>query len=126
MPTLKESALHYAEQGFAVFPLIPREKKPATTNGFKDATTDLKQISFWWDMDPNYNIGIATGKPSGGLVVMDVNTCMVDTARFFMNFICKESCGKCTPCRVGTKRLLEILDRIIAGKGDLKDLDELE
>jgi RecA-family ATPase len=73
MPTLKESALHYAEQGFAVFPLIPREKKPATTNGFKDATTDPKQISFWWDMDPNYNIGIATGKPSGGLVVIDID-----------------------------------------------------
>lgn len=73
MPTLKESALHYAEQGFAVFPLIPREKKPATANGFKNATTDLKQISFWWDMDPNYNIGIATGKPSGGLVVIDID-----------------------------------------------------
>lgn len=73
MPTLRESALHYAEQGFAVFPLIPREKKPATTNGFKDATTDLKQISFWWDMDPNYNIGIATGKPSSGLVVIDID-----------------------------------------------------
>ena len=63
---------------------------------------------------------------SGGLIVMGENTCMVDTARFFMQFIQDESCGKCTPCRIGTKRMLEILERITQGKGTLQDLDTLE
>ena len=54
---------------------------------------------------------------SGGLVVMDENTCMVEVARFFMNFTQRESCGKCVPCREGTKRMLEILERIVAGEG---------
>ena len=63
---------------------------------------------------------------SGGLVVMDENTCMVEVARFFMSFTQRESCGKCVPCREGTKRMLEILERIVAGKGELSDLDELE
>lgn len=63
---------------------------------------------------------------SGGLVVMDEETCMVDIARFFMDFTQDESCGKCVPCRVGTRRLLEILERICAGKGELQDLDTLE
>ena len=54
------------------------------------------------------------------------NTCMVEVARFFMSFTQRESCGKCTPCRVGTKRMLEILEKIIAGKGTLEDLDKLE
>jgi len=63
---------------------------------------------------------------SGGLVVMDEGTCMVDIARFFMDFIQDESCGKCTPCRVGTRRMLEILERICDGKGEMEDLDTLE
>jgi NADH:ubiquinone oxidoreductase subunit F (NADH-binding)/(2Fe-2S) ferredoxin/Pyruvate/2-oxoacid:ferredoxin oxidoreductase delta subunit len=63
---------------------------------------------------------------SGGLVVMDEGTCMVDIARFFMEFIQDESCGKCTPCRVGTKRMLEILERICDGKGKEDDIDTLE
>ena len=63
---------------------------------------------------------------SGGLVVMDENTCMVEVARFFMNFTQRESCGKCVPCREGTKRMLEILERIVEGKGEMSDLDELE
>ena len=63
---------------------------------------------------------------SGGLVVMDEGTCMVDIARFFMEFIQDESCGKCTPCRVGTKRMLEILERICDGKGQPDDIDTLE
>ena len=74
-----------------------------------------------------YNlIAIGSMMGSGGLIVMDEDTCMVDIARFFLDFTVDESCGKCTPCRVGTKRLLEILDKIIAGNGDLSDLDELE
>ena len=63
---------------------------------------------------------------SGGLVVMDENTCMVEVARFFMSFTQRESCGKCVPCREGTKRMLEILERIVGGKGQMSDLDELE
>lgn len=63
---------------------------------------------------------------SGGLVVMDENTCMVEVARFFMSFTQRESCGKCTPCRIGTKRMLEILEKITEGKGTLEDLDKLE
>lgn len=63
---------------------------------------------------------------SGGLVVMDDHTCMVEVARFFMNFTQNESCGKCVPCREGTKRMLEILERIVAGNGKLEDLDLLE
>lgn len=63
---------------------------------------------------------------SGGLVVMDEETCIVDVARFFLNFTRAESCGKCTPCREGIKRMLEILDRIAAGEGKMEDLDLLE
>lgn len=63
---------------------------------------------------------------SGGLVVMDEDTCMVEVARFFMNFTQNESCGKCVPCRVGTRSMLDILERIVAGKGSLEDLDMLE
>ncbi len=62
---------------------------------------------------------------SGGLIVMNEDTCMVDVARFFMEFVQEESCGKCSPCRVGTKRMLEILDRICSGQGKLEDIDTL-
>jgi len=63
---------------------------------------------------------------SGGLIVMDEDTCMVDVARFFMEFIVDESCGQCTPCREGTKRMLEILNRITHGKGEMEDIDTLQ
>jgi len=63
---------------------------------------------------------------SGGLIVMDEDTCMVDIARYFMEFIQEESCGKCTPCREGTRVMLEILTRICEGKGKMEDLDTLE
>lgn len=63
---------------------------------------------------------------SGGAIVMDEDNCMVDVAKFYMEFICDESCGKCTPCRIGTKRMLEILTRITEGKGTMHDLEELE
>ncbi len=62
---------------------------------------------------------------SGGAIVMDEDNCMVDVAKFYMEFICDESCGKCSPCRIGTKRMLEILTRITEGKGTMKDLEEL-
>ena len=75
------------------------------------------------DFDSLKKMGAMIG--SGGLVVMDDNTCMVEVARFFMNFTQNESCGKCVPCREGTKRMLEILEKIVAGKGELSDLDML-
>ncbi len=76
------------------------------------------------DFDSLKKMGAMIG--SGGLVVMDNNTCMVEVARFFMNFTQNESCGKCVPCREGTKRMLEILERIVAGNGTVEDLDLLE
>src|SRR5699024_4426010 len=76
------------------------------------------------DFDSLKKVGAMIG--SGGLVVMDENTCMVEVARFFMNFTQNESCGKCVPCREGTKRMLEILERIVAGNGKVEDLDLLE
>ena len=63
---------------------------------------------------------------SGGAIVMDEDNCMIDVAKFYLNFICEESCGKCTPCRIGTTRMLEILEKISDGKGEEKDLEELE
>ena len=63
---------------------------------------------------------------SGGAIVMDEDNCMVDVAKFYMDFICDESCGKCSPCRIGTKRMLEILNKITDGNGTMEDLDELE
>ncbi len=76
------------------------------------------------DFDSLKSIGAMIG--SGGLVVMDEDTCMVETARFFMEFTQKESCGKCVPCREGTKRMLEILNRIVNNEGTLEDLDLLQ
>ncbi|MEW6424620.1 MAG: NADH-quinone oxidoreductase subunit NuoF [Bacillota bacterium] len=80
------------------------------------------------DLPVDYDSLTAAGAimGSGGLVVMDETTCMVDVARFFLNFTQAESCGKCTPCREGTKRMLEILTRICAGEGRIEDLDTLE
>lgn len=76
------------------------------------------------DYDTLTKAGAMVG--SGGLVIMDETTCMVDIARFFLDFTTKESCGKCTPCREGTKRMYEILDRIVKGEGNLEDIDKLE
>ncbi|MBR5261356.1 MAG: 4Fe-4S binding protein, partial [Oscillospiraceae bacterium] len=63
---------------------------------------------------------------SGGAIVMDEDNCMVDVAKFYMDFICDESCGKCSPCRIGTQRMLEILERITDGKADMDDFNDLE
>ncbi len=80
------------------------------------------------DTPIEYETLVAAGSMmgSGGMIVMDEDNCMVDIARFFLDFTVDESCGKCTPCRVGTKRMLTILERITAGKGTMEDLDELE
>ena len=76
------------------------------------------------DFDNLVAIGSMMG--SGGMIVMDEDNCMVDIARFFLDFTVDESCGKCTPCREGTKRMLEILDKITAGEGSMEDLETLE
>jgi len=80
------------------------------------------------DIEIDYDNLVAQGAMmgSGGLIVMDEDTCMVDIAKFFLNFTVDESCGKCTPCRIGTKRLYELLEKITAGNGTLEDLDEME
>lgn len=82
-----------------------------------------QQLDLPLDFDSLKKAGAMIG--SGGLVVMDEHTCMVEVARFFMNFTQNESCGKCIPCREGTKRMLEILDHIVSGQGKIEDLDML-
>ncbi|MBP8988672.1 MAG: 4Fe-4S binding protein, partial [Clostridia bacterium] len=76
------------------------------------------------DYDNLVSVGSMMG--SGGMIVMDEDTCMVDIAKFFLNFTVDESCGKCAPCRIGTRRMLEILEKITDGNGTLEDIDALE
>ena len=105
---------------------IPNGKKfkAAQTGGPSGGCIPAHLIDTPIDYDNLMAIGSMMG--SGGLIVMDEDTCMVDIARFFLDFTVDESCGKCTPCRVGTKRLLELLDKIIAGNGEMEDLDRME
>ena len=105
---------------------IPNGKKfkAAQTGGPSGGCIPASLIDTPIDYDNLIAIGSMMG--SGGLIVMDEDTCMVDLARFFLDFTVDESCGKCTPCRIGTRRLLEILDKIIAGNGELEDLDRME
>ncbi len=105
---------------------IPNGKKfkAAQTGGPSGGCIPASLIDTPVDYDNLTAIGCMMG--SGGLIVMDEDTCMVDMAKFFLEFTVDESCGKCTPCRVGTKRLLEMLDKITDGKGTLEDIDALE
>ncbi len=105
---------------------IPNGKKfkAAQTGGPSGGCIPASLIDTAIDYDSLIAIGSMMG--SGGLMVMDEDTCMVDIAKFFLEFTVDESCGKCTPCRVGTKRMLEILERITEGKGTLEDIDKLE
>ena len=105
---------------------IPKGKKfkAAQTGGPSGGCIPAKHIDVPIDYDNLIKIGSMMG--SGGLIVMDEDNCMVDIAKFFLEFTVDESCGKCTPCRVGTKRLYEILDKITKGKAELEDLDKLE
>ena len=105
---------------------IPNGKKfkAAQTGGPSGGCIPASLINTEVDYDNLVSIGCMMG--SGGLIVMDEDNCMVDMAKFFLEFTVDESCGKCTPCRVGTKRLLEILDKITQGKGTLEDIDRLE
>ena len=105
---------------------IPNGKKfkAAQTGGPSGGCIPAEHIDTPIDYDSLKTLGSMMG--SGGLIVMDEDTCMVDLAKFFLEFTVDESCGKCAPCRIGTKRMLEILTRITEGKGTLEDLDALE
>ncbi|MBO4902943.1 MAG: NADH-quinone oxidoreductase subunit NuoF [Lachnospiraceae bacterium] len=105
---------------------IPGGKKfkAAQTGGPSGGCIPAEHFDIEIDYDNLLAIGSMMG--SGGLIVMDEDNCMVDIAKFFLQFTVDESCGKCTPCRVGTKRMLEILDKITEGKGTMEDLTTLE
>ena len=105
---------------------IPNGKKfkAAQTGGPSGGCIPAEHLDVPIDYDNLLAIGSMMG--SGGLIVMDEDTCMVDIAKFFLEFTVDESCGKCTPCRVGTKRLYEMLDKITRGQATMEDLDKLE
>ncbi len=105
---------------------IPNGKKfkAAQTGGPSGGCIPAQYLDIPVDYDNLIEIGSMMG--SGGLIVMDEDTCMVDIAKFFLEFTVDESCGKCTPCRIGTKRLYELLDKITKGKATMDDLDKLE
>ena len=98
--------------------------KAAQTGGPSGGCIPAEHLDIPIDYDNLIQIGSMMG--SGGMIVMDEDNCMVDIAKFFLEFTVDESCGKCTPCRIGTKRLYEILDRITKGEGKIEDLDKLE
>ncbi|TCL41023.1 NADH-quinone oxidoreductase subunit NuoF [Harryflintia acetispora] len=105
---------------------IPGGKKfkAAQTGGPSGGCIPAEHMDIEIDYDNLLSIGSMMG--SGGLIVMDEDTCMVDIAKFFLEFTVDESCGKCTPCRIGTKRMYEILDKISKGKATMQDIDRLE
>ncbi len=105
---------------------VPNGKKfkAVQTGGPSGGCIPAEHIDIPIDYENLASIGSIVG--SGGMIVMDEDNCMVDIAKFFLEFTCDESCGKCTPCRVGTKRMLEILEKITSGKGTLEDIDKLE
>ena len=98
--------------------------KAAQTGGPSGGCIPAKHIDIAMDFDNLVAIGSMMG--SGGLIVMDEDTCMVDIAKFYLEFTADESCGKCVPCRIGTKRLLEILTKITEGKGEKEDLEKIK
>lgn len=101
-----------------------KDFKAAQTGGPSGGCITEKHLDLPIDYESLAKIGSMVG--SGGLIIMDENTCMVDIAKFFLEFTVDESCGKCTPCRIGTKRILEILQKITSGEATLKDLEKLE
>ena len=101
-----------------------KEFKAIQTGGPSGGCLTKKDLDTPIDFDNLVALGSMMG--SGGAIVMDEDNCMVDVAKFYMEFICDESCGKCSPCRIGTKRILEILEKITKGKGTLQDLADLE
>ena len=105
---------------------IPNGKKfkAAQTGGPSGGCLTEEYLDTEIDFDNLVSLGSMMG--SGGMIIMDEDNCMVDIARFYLDFTCDESCGKCTPCREGTKRMMELLNKITEGKGELQDLDELE
>ena len=100
-----------------------REFKAAQMGGPSGGCVSAEYLDLPIDYDSVQKVGAIMG--SGGLIVMDEDTCVVDVARFFIDFVQKESCGKCVPCRIGTKRMFEILTRITEGQGELEDIEKL-
>ena len=100
-----------------------KEFKAAQIGGPSGGCIPKQHLNVPLDYESLSELGAIMG--SGGLIVMDEDSCMVDVARFFLEFVQEESCGKCVPCRVGTKRMLEILERICAGKGEEADVERL-
>ena len=105
---------------------IPNGKKfkAVQTGGPSGGCIPAEHLDIPIEYDTLIEIGSMMG--SGGMIVMDEDNCMVDIARFFLDFTVDESCGKCTPCRIGTRRMLEILERIVEGKGEEGDIEKLE
>ncbi len=101
-----------------------RKFKAAQTGGPSGGCIPAEHLDVPIDYDNLKKIGSMMG--SGGLIIMDEDTCMVDIAKFFLEFTVDESCGKCTPCRIGTRRMLEILEKITKGQATMEDLDKLE
>ncbi len=101
-----------------------KQFKTAQTGGPSGGCIPREFLDISMEYDTLKEIGSMMG--SGGLIIMDEDTCMVDVSKFFMDFCVSESCGKCPPCRVGTKQLYDILDRISKGNGELEDIDRLE
>lgn len=101
-----------------------KQYKAVQTGGPSGGCIPSEHLDISIEYDTLTAIGSMMG--SGGMIVLDEDDCMVDIARFFLDFTVDESCGKCTPCRIGTKRMLEILERIVEGKGEMEDIDKLE
>lgn len=101
-----------------------RKFKAAQTGGPSGGCIPAEHLDTPIDYESLSKLGSMMG--SGGMIVMDEDTCMVDIAKFFLEFTVDESCGKCPPCRIGTRRMLDIITRITEGKGTMEDLDELE
>lgn len=130
--TIKNSGLVEVPVGMALGDLIydigggipgGKEFKAAQMGGPSGGCIPKQHLNTPLDYESLSELGAIMG--SGGLIVMDEDSCMVDVARFFLEFVQEESCGKCVPCRVGTKRMLEILERICAGRGEEADVDRL-
>ena len=112
---LRDRRRHHGRQGTS---------RPCRSAAPRAAASGEEHLDLPIDYDSLTEAGAIMG--SGGMIVMDETTCMVDFARFFVNFTQNESCGKCVPCRLGTRRMLEILERITRGEGELADIDRLE
>ena len=121
---IRNTGLVEIPMGTTLREVIGKKFKAAQTGGPSGGCIPAEHFDIPIDYDNLISIGSMMG--SGGLIVMDEDSCMVDIAKFFLEFTVDESCGKCTPCRIGTRRMLEILDKITEGNATMEDLDKLE